>query len=87
MRNLDDIKNYRSRPISGRDLRDAILCAVDLSSTTPTRAEICSLLGRKKCPHIVNEIRDMVRDGLLIEETKPYRGTIAYVYTIRGSEE
>jgi hypothetical protein len=79
--------NYRNRPIPGRELRAAIKTAIKTFKEPPTRLEICKRLKRSKSPHIINEIRDMVLDGVLIEKEIQFGGTVAYVYTIRGSEE
>jgi len=78
---------YRDRPIPGKHLREAIIAAIRTFKEAPTRREICKRMKRSKSPHIINEIRDMVREGVLIEHEIPFGGAFAFVYKVSEKNE
>lgn len=57
------------RNMDKQTLVNAVYCAV-LSSPKPvTRHEICTLIQRRKSPHIITIIEDLVRGGWFLRDT------------------
>lgn len=75
-----------SRNYNKQQLCDAVFQAVAQSTQPPTRLEICTSIGRKKSPHVLDMISHLVNTGWLVEYSdRDNIGRTAFRYRIEQS--
>lgn len=73
------MQEHRTRDVT----RDLIVRVLRQSHRPMTRTELARALNRKKTPHLIDMIEDLVAEGVLLRDTTTFHnGVSGYVYHV-----